>query len=176
MWSDMADDKAKGLRGPTGFHFFYTTQMKQFRIDYPPTTTSGHEIRQMITNKWHEMTDDDKKHWLESTEERNCVMRESLDKLNNEDSLAWIDATLAHPDNPKHNASTRPRRKVAKIDSSNADGDATDDNEDWVLTKIYNVEELNRAKPTMCSNDKCDRVACSRWETVESGKPWNLVS
>ena len=109
MWNDMADDIVKRLGGISGFHFFCRSQKKQFRIDYPPTTTSGYEVRRMITNKWNEMTNDDKKPWLD------LVMRESFEKLNNEDSLAWIDATSAHPDNPNHNASTRPRRNTTKM-------------------------------------------------------------
>jgi hypothetical protein len=63
--------------------------------------------------------------------------------------------------------------------SSDADGDATDDEEEegvggmWELTKIYTLNELKKFKPIMCSNEDCDLVACSRWESTEGGKPWN---
>ena len=63
--------------------------------------------------------------------------------------------------------------------SSDADGDATDDEEEegvggmWELTKIYTLNELKKSKPIMCSNEDCDLVACSRWESTEGGKPWN---
>jgi hypothetical protein len=63
--------------------------------------------------------------------------------------------------------------------SSDADGDATDEEEEegvggmWDLTKIYTVKELKKSKPIMCSTEDCNLVACSRWESTEGGKPWN---
>ena len=63
--------------------------------------------------------------------------------------------------------------------SSNADGDATDEEEEegvggmWELTKIYTVKELKKSKPIMCSTEDCILVACSRWESTEGGMPWN---
>jgi hypothetical protein len=36
--------------------------------------------------------------------------------------------------------------------------------------KIYNAKELRKAKPTMCSAEDCDLVACSRWESNEDEK------
>ena len=63
--------------------------------------------------------------------------------------------------------------------SSNADGDATDEEEEegvggmWELTKIYTVKELKKSKPIMCSTEDCNRIACSRWVSIEGGKPWN---
>jgi hypothetical protein len=57
--------------------------------------------------------------------------------------------------------------------SSNADGDANDEEEEWKLTKIYTLNELKKSKPIKCSNKDCGLVACSRWESTEGGKPWN---
>jgi hypothetical protein len=63
--------------------------------------------------------------------------------------------------------------------SSDADGDATDEEEEegvdgmWELIKIYTVKELKKSKPIMCSTEGCNHVACSRWESTEGGKPWN---
>jgi hypothetical protein len=63
--------------------------------------------------------------------------------------------------------------------SSNADGDATDEEEEegvggmWELTKIYTVKELKKSKPIMCSTEDCNHIACSRWDSIEGGTPWN---
>ena len=63
--------------------------------------------------------------------------------------------------------------------SSDADGDATDEEEEegvggmWELTKIYTVKELKKSKPIMCSTENCNHIVCSRWESIEGGKPWN---
>ena len=63
--------------------------------------------------------------------------------------------------------------------SSNADGDATDEEEEegvggmWELTKIYTVKELKKSKPIMCSTEDCNHLACSRWVSIEGGTPWN---
>ena len=63
--------------------------------------------------------------------------------------------------------------------SSNADGDATDEEEEegvggmWELTKIYTVKELKKSKPIMCSTEDCNHIACSRWVSIEGGTPWN---
>jgi hypothetical protein len=43
----------------------------------------------------------------------------------------------------------------------------------WELTKIYTMKELKKSQPTMCSTKDCDLVACSRWESIEGGKPWD---
>jgi len=44
----------------------------------------------------------------------------------------------------------------------------------WELTKIYTLNELKKSKPIMCSNEDCDLVACSRWESTEGEKTsWN---
>ena len=62
--------------------------------------------------------------------------------------------------------------------SSDADGDATDEEEEegvggmWVLTEIYTEEQLKKSKPIMCSTKGCKLVACSRWEST-GWKPWN---
>jgi hypothetical protein len=61
----------------------------------------------------------------------------------------------------------------------NDDGDATDEEEEegvggmWELTKIYTVKELKKSKPIMCWTEDCNHTACSRWESIEGGKPWN---
>jgi hypothetical protein len=57
--------------------------------------------------------------------------------------------------------------------SSNADGNANDEEEEWKLTKLFTMAELNNSKPLMCSNEDCGLVACSRWVSTESGKTWN---
>jgi len=49
--------------------------------------------------------------------------------------------------------------------------------EQWDLTKIFSIKELNMSKPTMCdrANDgdvNCGLVACSIWE-AKGQAPWN---
>lgn len=71
---------------------------------------------------------------------------------------------------------------VPNVDGS-GEGDESpyDDDDDqgsgviWDLTKIYNAKELKRAKPTMCSAENCDLVACSRWESTENGKWYSCL-
>jgi hypothetical protein len=64
-----------------------------------------------------------------------------------------------------------------KKHESQSDNDDDDDDDEqgggilWELTKIYNAKELKRAKPTMCSAEDCDLVACGRWESNE-GEKW----
>lgn len=62
-------------------------------------------------------------------------------------------------------------------DSASDDDTATGDEEEWDLTKIFTIKELNKKKPTMCDrandgNVNCGLVACSRWES-KGQKPWN---
>ena len=62
---------------------------------------------------------------------------------------------------------------VAEEEESEASGAE----EEWDLTKIFTIKELNKKKPTMCdrANDgdvNCGLVACSRWES-EGRAPWN---
>jgi len=65
-------------------------------------------------------------------------------------------------------------RDVAAYSPDPANSSAADDAEDmWELTKIYTLIELKKSKPIMCSNDYCDLVACSQWESTDGGKPWN---
>ena len=68
---------------------------------------------------------------------------------------------------------------VEENDTDNDDDDDVDDDDDdeggglWELTKIYTVSELKKVKPIMCMTKKCNLVACSRWEPIEGGTPWD---
>ena len=76
---------------------------------------------------------------------------------------------------------------VPKVDGSGEgeespyDDDDDDDDDDqgsgviWDLTKIYNAKELKRTKPTMCSAENCDLLACSRWESTENEKWYSCL-
>ena len=62
---------------------------------------------------------------------------------------------------------------VAEEEESEASGAE----EEWDLTKIFTIKELNKKKPIMCdrANDgdvNCGLVACSRWES-KGQAPWN---
>ena len=79
-------------------------------------------------------------------------------------------------DNADADAAVRSVDGSDKENESPSDNDDDDDDEQgggilWELMKIYNAKELRRAKPTMCSAEDCDLVACSRWESNE-GEKW----
>ena len=93
-------------------------------------------------------------------------------------SLYAQDETSAAVNNEKAKSLGGESTTACPSMSSNADGDATDEEEEegvggmWVLTEIYTEEQLKKSKPIMCSTKGCELVACSRWEST-GWKPWN---
>ena len=62
-------------------------------------------------------------------------------------------------------------RQLYNCDTDNGSAN-NGDGEKWDLMKVFNVEELRKVKPTVCSWDECDLIACSMWISLETGEKW----
>ena len=59
-----------------------------------------------------------------------------------------------------------------------ANDDDSGDEQQWELTKIMTIKELNKKKPTLCDYSKevnggtCQLVACSKWKDTKGDETW----
>jgi hypothetical protein len=58
---------------------------------------------------------------------------------------------------------------VERLEES-PDDDSDDDDEEWILSRIFSIEELKSSSPPKCEADGCSRIACAIWKSNKEEK------